>query len=198
MIDSATLTGLLSVAPSTDIEEVLIPIVAIVGGLTIPILALTFAHRKQQMQARIIERAIEQGLTVEEIDELLSRQGFGEENEKKAKQSRAVPFRAGLVVFAIGAAFFLAENPHIVGAHGGWMPEGFFGRGRQLCRLHPDGHRRRADRERLIGDLLCTGQRQGIVGNPYLASLSRLSASSGPMAFSRIQQIFPLSRCCLS
>jgi hypothetical protein len=127
MIDSATLTGLLSVAPSTDIEEVLIPIVAIVGGLTIPILALTFAHRKQQMQARIIERAIEQGLTVEEIDELLSRQGFGEENEKKAKQSRAVPFRAGLVVFAIGAAFFLAENPHIVGAHGGWMPEGFLG-----------------------------------------------------------------------
>ena len=127
MIDSATLSGLLAVAPSTDIEEVLIPIVAIVGGLTIPILALTFAHRKQQMQARIIERAIEQGLTVEEIDELLSRQGFGEENEKKAKQSRAVPFRSGLVVFAIGVAFFLSENPDLVGAGGGWVDRGFLG-----------------------------------------------------------------------
>lgn len=127
MIDSATLSSLLSVAPSADLDEVLIPVVAIIGGLTIPILALTFAHRKQQMQARIIERAIEQGLTVEEIDELLSRQGFGEENEKKAKQARAVPFRAGLVVFAIGIAFFLAENPDLVGVHGGWMSEGFLG-----------------------------------------------------------------------
>lgn len=127
MIDPATLTGLLTVAPSTDIEEVLIPIVAIVGGLTIPILALFFAHRKQQMQARIIERAIEQGLTVEEIDQLLTRQGFGEENEKKAKQSREVPFRRGLIVFAIGVAFFLAENPDLVGVHGGWMASGLMG-----------------------------------------------------------------------
>jgi hypothetical protein len=79
------------------------------------------------MQARIIERAIEQGLTVEEIDELLSRQGFGEENEKKAKQSRQVPFRAGLVVFAIGAAFFLTENPDLLGVNGGWMANGFMG-----------------------------------------------------------------------
>jgi hypothetical protein len=127
MIDSATLTGLLSVAPSTNLEDVLIPVVAIIGGLTIPILALVFAHRKQGMQARIIERAIEQGLTVEEIDALLSRQGFGEDNEKKAKQSREVPFRRGLVVFAIGAAFFLAENPHIVGVNGGWSSGGFLG-----------------------------------------------------------------------
>jgi hypothetical protein len=127
MIEPATLTGLLSFTPSPNLEDVLIPIVAIVGGLTIPILALILAHRKQGMQARIIERAIEQGLTVEEIDELLSRQGFGEESEKKAKQSRVVPFRSGLVVFAIGAAFFLAENPRLMGAEGGWMPSGFMG-----------------------------------------------------------------------
>jgi hypothetical protein len=123
----ATLSGLLSLAPGNDAAIALIPIVAIVGGLSIPILALIFAHRKQQMQASIIERAIEQGLTVEEIDELLSRQGFGVENEKKSKQSREVPFRRGLVVFAIGAAFFLAENPHLVGVHGGWMAGGFMG-----------------------------------------------------------------------
>lgn len=128
MINPATLTTLISAAaPNDDVADVLIPIVAIVGGLSIPILALTFAHRKQQLQARIIERAIEQGLTVEEIDELLSRQGFNEESEKKSKRSREVPFRSGLVVFAIGAAFFLAANPDLVGVHGEWSQALYLG-----------------------------------------------------------------------
>ncbi|MAW59197.1 MAG: hypothetical protein CMJ94_00020 [Planctomycetes bacterium] len=125
------LTTLLAAPPVNDLDEILIPIVAIVGGLSIPIVALTLAYRKQQLQARLIERAIEQGLSVEEIDELLARQGFTEgNNSREARQRREVPFRRGLVLFAIGAAFFLAENPHFVGARSGWTVlgnEGFLG-----------------------------------------------------------------------
>lgn len=110
----ASASSLLLAAPPNDLDEVLIPLVAIIGGLSIPIVALILQFRKQQLQARLIERAIEQGLTIEEIDELLARQGFAEETAKK-KESREVPFRKGFVLFAIGAAFFLAANPRLMG-----------------------------------------------------------------------------------
>lgn len=123
----AALSALPLPAPN-DLAEVAIPIVAIVGGLTIPIVALTLAHKKKVLQARIIERAIEQGLTVEEIDELLERQGMNDEDEKKPGSKRAVPFRAGLIVFAVGVAFFLVENPgSLSGPFGASPHEGFMG-----------------------------------------------------------------------
>lgn len=117
-----------------DLDEILIPIVAIVGGISIPIVAIVMAYRKQKLQARLIERAIEQGLTIEEIDELLARQGFTDNDSRNRQDSnragrREVPFRKGLVLFAVGAAFFLAENPYILGVEGGWGfgPQGFLG-----------------------------------------------------------------------
>lgn len=133
-VDTALMTLLAAAPPINDLDEILIPIVAIVGGISIPIVAIIMTYRKQKLQARLIERAIEQGLTIEEIDELLARQGFteGSRDDKSngnRPHRREVPFRKGLVLFAIGAAFFLAENPHIVGAEGGWGfgPHGFMG-----------------------------------------------------------------------
>jgi len=93
--------------------EFIIPIVAILGGLSIPIIAIYFTHRKNQLQADLIEKALAQGLSVEEIADLLSRQGFG---EKDARRKHQLPFRKGLVLLAIGAAFFLAANPGAIDA----------------------------------------------------------------------------------
>jgi hypothetical protein len=105
---------LLITPPSGLLEpEFIIPIVAILGGLSIPVFVFYFAHRKNQLQADLIEKALEQGLSVEEIHELLVRQGFGE-REEKAKYH--VPFRRGLVLLAIGVAFYLAANPEVIDA----------------------------------------------------------------------------------
>lgn len=125
----STLATLAVSAPFNDLDEVLIPLVAIVGGISIPIVAIIVSFRKQKLQATLIERAIEQGLTVEEIDELLKRQGFqeGEQGrvDGKPRVAREVPFRKGFVLMAVGGAFFLAENPHLYG--GGWHHGGFIG-----------------------------------------------------------------------
>jgi len=133
-VDSALITLLASAPPMDGPEEVLIPIVAIIGGISIPIVAIIMTYRKQKLQARLIERAIEQGLTIEEIDELLARQGFMDSDSRSEKtpsrtSRQEVPFRKGLILFAVGAAFFLAENPDLVGVEGGWGfgPQGILG-----------------------------------------------------------------------
>jgi hypothetical protein len=96
--------------PSEFEAALLIPIVAIVGGLSIPILAIFLDYRKKKLQAQIIETAIEQGLSVEEIRDLVE-QHDGETQEKKEDgKRRRHPFRSGFVLFAVGAAFYLAGN----------------------------------------------------------------------------------------
>lgn len=106
-----------SSAPFEFEAALLIPIVAIVGGLSIPILAIILDYRKKKLKAQIIERAIEQGLSVEEIRDLVREHGGdedGEEDDEHCKPSRH-PFRGGLVVFAVGLAFYLANNAYITG-----------------------------------------------------------------------------------
>jgi len=94
--------------------ELLIPIIAILGGISVPIVAMYFGHRKQQLQGRLIERAIEQGLTVEEIDALLTQQGMNDGASKRPSRSERAPFLRGLILLFIGAAFLITENPKIL------------------------------------------------------------------------------------
>lgn len=107
-------------APADFEPALLIPIVAIVGGLSIPILAIFLDYRKKQLQARIIEKGIEQGLSTEEIAELIEQYGGEKEEGKEKCNRRRHPFRSGLVLMAIGMAFYLAENSNLVG--GPYLP----------------------------------------------------------------------------
>lgn len=107
-------------APAGFEPALLIPIVAIVGGLSIPILAIYLDYRKKQLQAKIIEKGIEQGLSTEEIAELVEQYGGEKEESGEKCNRRRHPFRSGLVLMAIGFAFYMAENSEFLG--GSSMP----------------------------------------------------------------------------
>jgi len=109
----SALSLVVSSAPSDFEAALLIPIVAIVGGLSIPILAIILDYRKKKLQAQIIETAIEQGLSVDEIHELLAQHGGESEEKKEECKGKRHPFRSGLVLLAVGAAFYLADNAHL-------------------------------------------------------------------------------------
>jgi hypothetical protein len=105
---------LLVSSPTGILEpQIIIPLVAILGGLSIPVFVFYFAHRKSQLQAELIEKALEQGLSIEEIHELLARQGFV---AKEDTPKREIPFRRGLTLLAVGVAFYLAANPQVIAA----------------------------------------------------------------------------------
>ena len=99
-----TLSLVALAVPSGFEPELLIPIVAIIGGLSIPIVAIYFDYRKKKVQAHLIEKAIENGLSMEEIGQLLEQHGM-DEKEEKGTPRRRHPFRSGLVLLAIGAPF---------------------------------------------------------------------------------------------
>ncbi len=109
-----------SAAPSDFEAALLIPIVAIVGGLSIPILAIILDYRKKHLQARIIEKAIEQGLSTEEIADLLDQHEGKKCDTDSEGNRRRHPFRSGLVLLAIGGAFYLADHADMFG--GGISP----------------------------------------------------------------------------
>jgi hypothetical protein len=109
MMLPTTLSLVALAVPSGFEPELLIPIVAIIGGLSIPIVAIYFDYRKKKVQAHLIEKAIENGLSMEEIGQLLEQHGM-DEKEEKGTPRRRHPFRSGLVLLAIGAAFFMAES----------------------------------------------------------------------------------------
>ena len=66
-----------------------IPVVAIVLGLTIPIVAIIVEHFTKKSKMRVMEKAIEKGLSLE---------GLSLEDEKKPH----MPYRAGMIVLAAG------------------------------------------------------------------------------------------------
>ena len=64
-------------------------IVAIIFGLSIPIVAIIIEHFTKKSKMRVMEKAIEKGLSLE---------GLSLEDEKKPR----VPYRAGMIVLAAG------------------------------------------------------------------------------------------------
>jgi len=81
--------------------DILIPIVAIVFSLSIPIVALIVEHFNRKNKMKVIEKAIEKGVTLE---------GLSLEEPMKPR----VPYRSGMVTLATGLgacifAFFIGK-----------------------------------------------------------------------------------------
>jgi hypothetical protein len=70
-------------------DPILIPILAVAFGLSIPIVAIIVDHFTKKSKMRVMEKAIEKGLSLE---------GLSLEDEKKPR----MPYRAGMIVLAVG------------------------------------------------------------------------------------------------
>ena len=70
-------------------DPVLIPVVAIVFSLSIPIAAIIIDHFNRKSKMRVIEKAIEKGVTLE---------GLSLEDKKGPR----VPYRSGMIALAAG------------------------------------------------------------------------------------------------
>ena len=82
-------------------DGILIPIFAIVFSLSIPIIAIIVEHFNRRVKMKVIEKAIEKGVTLE---------GLSLEEEKKPR----VPYRSGMIIVAAGLgiavfAFFIGR-----------------------------------------------------------------------------------------
>ena len=75
-----------------DLVALLIPISAIVLGLSIPIIAIITDYFTKKNKLRVIEKAIEKGLPL---------QGLSLEEKKKKPR---LPYRSGMVCLALGIA----------------------------------------------------------------------------------------------
>jgi hypothetical protein len=73
-------------------DPIAIPIVAIVFGLSVPIIAIIVDHLTKKSKMRVIEKAIEKGLSLE---------GLSLEDERKPR----LPYRTGMIVLASGLGF---------------------------------------------------------------------------------------------
>jgi hypothetical protein len=75
-------------------EEVLIPLVAITLGCSIPIVAIITDYFQKRTKARIIEKAIEKGVPIENLalDE---------------PRSARLPYRSGMVTAAVGLGLLI-------------------------------------------------------------------------------------------
>ena len=81
--------------------DILVPIVAIVFSLSIPIIAIIVEHFNRKSKMKVIEKAIEKGMTLE---------GLSLVDDKKPR----VPYRSGMVMLAAGLgtcifAFFIGK-----------------------------------------------------------------------------------------
>ena len=70
-------------------DPVLVPVVAIVFALSVPIVAIIVEHFTKKSKMRVMEKAIEKGLSLE---------GLSLEEKKEPR----LPYRAGMVVLAVG------------------------------------------------------------------------------------------------
>ena len=70
-------------------DPIVIPIVAIIFGLAIPIIAIIVDHLNKKSKMRVMEKAIEKGLSLE---------GLSLEDERRLR----VPYRSGMIVLAAG------------------------------------------------------------------------------------------------
>jgi hypothetical protein len=70
-------------------DPVIVPVLAIVFCLSIPIVAIIVDHFTKKSKMRVMEKAIEKGLSLE---------GLSLEDERKPR----MPYRAGMIVLAVG------------------------------------------------------------------------------------------------
>ena len=70
-------------------DPVIIPVLSIIFSLSIPIVAIIVDHFTKKSKMRVMEKAIEKGLSLE---------GLSLEDEKRPP----MPYRAGMIVLAVG------------------------------------------------------------------------------------------------
>ncbi len=70
-------------------DPIFVPIVAIIFSLSIPIVAIIVDHLSKKNKMRVIEKAIEKGLSLE---------GLSLDDKKEPR----VPYRSGMVILAVG------------------------------------------------------------------------------------------------
>ena len=70
-------------------DPILIPILSVVFGLSIPIVLIIVEHFTKKSKLRVMEKAIEKGLSLE---------GLSLDDKKEPR----MPYRAGMVVLAVG------------------------------------------------------------------------------------------------
>ncbi|MCP4770172.1 MAG: hypothetical protein GY879_02020 [Planctomycetes bacterium] len=84
--------------------ELLIPLFAIVGGLSIPVFWFFYDSRNRASRDRVIEKAIESDLSIDEVREL-----FKDDNDKPSSP-RKMPYRKGLILMGIGIGLLAARK----------------------------------------------------------------------------------------
>jgi len=83
---------------------IIIPLVAITGGLSIPIFWLFLDSKAKDRRARVIEKAIEAGHSPQEVVKALN------DGEPNARPNRRIRFRKGLVLMAVGLALLVTND----------------------------------------------------------------------------------------
>jgi len=86
-------------------QGIIISLVAILGGLSIPALWLFFDHKSKERNARVMEKAIEAGHSPEEVMRV-----WDKSEVSTSPRAQKVRFRKGLVLLAIGGAFLVTHN----------------------------------------------------------------------------------------
>ena len=84
-------------------DEILIPIIAIVMTMSIPIAWFYFDNRNKEARYRAMERLAQGGQDPKMLERLLH-------DEPVARRTPRQPYRSGLICIAIGAAFLLATD----------------------------------------------------------------------------------------
>lgn len=85
--------------------ELLIPIVAIIMTMGVPIAWFYFMNRSKEARYRAMERMAQAGQDPKMLERLLA-------DERVARPNRRQPYRSGLICLAIGAAFMFTEEAH--------------------------------------------------------------------------------------
>ena len=93
-------------------DGIIIALVAIIGGLSIPIIWFFFDSKSKERTARVMEKAIEAGHSPEEVMRVL-----GASETPNPSTTQKVRFRKGLVLIAIGSALLVSNK--LGHGHGG-------------------------------------------------------------------------------
>jgi hypothetical protein len=85
--------------------ELLIPIIAIIMTMSIPIAWFYFDNRNKEARYRAMERLAQGGQDPKMLERMLA-------GEPAARPNRRQPYRSGLICGAIGIAFMLSGDRH--------------------------------------------------------------------------------------
>ena len=99
-----------------DALKLMIPIVAIVMVLLIPIAWFYFDSRNKEARYRAMERMAQSGQDPKMLEQMLA-------DEPTTPRQRKQPYRGGLICLALGAAFLIADSRTPDEIHGDGPPE---------------------------------------------------------------------------